>query len=90
MALGSSGPVETKVYSSAAGAALSTLLIWVLNNYLLPEVMPPTIEAAVTVLVVSATTFFSGFLTAHTWRSDADAFTSPPGRHATPDEVPPG
>jgi hypothetical protein len=84
MALGSTGPVEAKVSAATAGAALSAIVCWALDTYVLPTAMPPVIGGAVTVLVVGGTTFASGFMAKHTARTDVDTGAER-GRHERPD-----
>jgi hypothetical protein len=84
MALGSSGPVETKVSAATVAAVVSAFVVWVLRTYVFKGDVPPEVEAFATIAVVGATTFAAGWLSPHTPRSDGDADMS--GRHARPDQ----
>jgi uncharacterized membrane protein YfcA len=84
MALGSSGPVETKVSAATVAAIVSAFVVWVLRTYVFKGDVPPEVEAFATIAVVGATTFAAGWLSPHTPRSDGDADMS--GRHARPDQ----
>ena len=76
MALGSSGPVETKVSAAAAGAALATVIVWVLQTYA-GVTLPPLVELAIHTLVIAVVTFIAGWVAPHTPRTDPAAM----GRH---------
>jgi hypothetical protein len=84
MALGSTGPVETKVSAATVAAVVSAFVVWVLRTYVFKGDVPPEVEAFATIAVVGATTFAAGWLSPHTPRSDGDADMS--GRHARPDQ----
>jgi hypothetical protein len=84
MALGSSGPVETKVSAATVAAVVSAFVVWVLRTYVFKGDVPPEVEAFATIAVVGATTFAAGWLSPHTPRRDGDADMS--GRHARPDQ----
>jgi hypothetical protein len=84
MALGSTGPVETKVSAATVAAVVSAFVVWVLRTYVFKGDVPPEVEALVGVAVVGATTFAAGWLSPHTPRSDGDTDMS--GRHARPDQ----
>lgn len=88
MALGSTGPVETKVKVAAVASAAATLVVWAINHYLVT--MPAEVELSVQIIVVGIVTFGAGFLVNHTPRDDVDA-VGPPGKRALdgdPDERP--
>jgi hypothetical protein len=84
MALGSTGPVETKVSAATVAAVVSAFVVWVLRAFVFKGDVPPEVEAFATIAVVGATTFAAGWLSPHTPRSDGDADMS--GRHARPDQ----
>jgi uncharacterized membrane-anchored protein len=84
MALGSSGPVETKVSAATVAAVVSAFVLWVLRTFVFKGDVPPEVEALVTVAVVGACTFAAGWFARHTPRTDLDADMS--GRHARPDQ----
>jgi len=82
MALGSSGPIETKVSAATVAAVVSAFIAWVLRTYVFHGDVPPEVEALVTVVIVALSTFAAGWLSPHTPRGDRDAIEA--GRHERP------
>lgn len=80
MALGSTGPVETKVSAATIAAAASAFVVWLLRTYVFHGVVPPEVEAFASVAVIGVCTFAAGWFARHTPRADLDAV----GRHARP------
>jgi hypothetical protein len=48
MALGSTGPVETKVSAATVAAVVSAFVVWVLRTYVFKGDVPPEVEAFAT------------------------------------------
>ena len=82
MALGSTGPVETKVSAATAAAALSSLAVWALQSYVFAGEVPAPVAAAIQILIPAALTFAAGWCVRHTPRPDLD---DTPGRHTRRD-----
>jgi len=82
MPVGSTGPVEAKVSAAAVAAAISSLLVWVLQSYVFAGEVPFPVAAAVQVAVPALVTLAAAWLAPHTHRSDLDAGG---GRHALRD-----
>lgn len=79
MALGSSGPIEAKVSAATIAAALSSLIVWVLQAYVFRGEVPLPVSATVQVVVPAVSAFAAGFIARHTPRTDVDAAAT--GRH---------
>lgn len=90
MALGFSGPVETKVSASTAAAAAAGVLVWALQRYVFAGDVPAEVSAAVQVLVPAAFAFVAGLLARHTPRPDLQADTGAAGAHALDGDPRPG
>lgn len=81
-----SGPIEGKVTASVAGSAVSTIVCWILTNYLIGVPLPSDVELAITMVIVALVTFLSGYMAKHTVRADPDA-VGPVGKHSRQDET---
>ena len=86
------GPIEIKVPVSAVAAAISGVIIWLMQTYWFRGDVPPAVDMAVQTLVPALIAFVAGYLAPHTPRPDleitqadvADAHVQDddPGRHA--------
>ena len=84
MALGSTGPVETKVTAATIAAAASAFGAWVLRAYVFHGDLPPEVEVFADITIAGVVTFTAGWFARHTPRADPDADPDP-GRHARRD-----
>ena len=80
--IGSTGPVESKVSAATVAAAVSSLVVWILQSYVFRGEVPFPVAAAVQVGVPALATLAASWLAPHTHRSDLDAGT---GRHSLRD-----
>lgn len=71
--LGSTGPVEVKVSAATVAAAVSSLIVWALQQYAFRGEVPLPVSAAVQVVVPAVCAFAAGFAARHTPRTDVDA-----------------
>lgn len=62
--------VETKVQAATAAAVLSSLVLWVLGEYVFGDVVPAPLEAAVVLVVTGVATWVAGYVARHTPRPD--------------------
>ena len=63
------GPVSPKVATSSAGAAVAVIVLYVLSRIPAVGELPAEVQAAATVLVVTAVTFLAGYV-----KRDPDRF----------------
>lgn len=82
MALGITGPVETKVTAAGTAAALSGLAVWALQRFVFHGDVPAEVSDAVQILVPALCAFLGGFLARHTPRSDVEPPVDERGAHA--------
>ena len=86
MVLNPRGPVEAKVSAATVAAAVSGLIVWVLQNYVFRGEVPFPVSSAVQVIVPALFAFVAGWCARHTPRPDlaggepaAGAVGDPPG-----------
>ncbi len=60
--MSSSKPAQ-KVVAATLGAAVATIVIWILNSYVLKSPLPEAVAGAVTVIVTTLVTFLAGYFT---------------------------
>ena len=70
-------PVEAKVQTSTAVAAVSGLALWALGHYVFKTGVPDVVASWIYVLVPGLLTFAAGYLARHTPRPDIPAGNMP-------------
>lgn len=73
----STGPVEAKVKNATGWAAVTGFIIWVLETYAFPGLVPVPVQGFVDVLIPAVGAFVGGYLASHTPRDDPDARRKP-------------
>jgi hypothetical protein len=97
MALGFTGPVESKVKVAAVASAVASVAVWALQRYVFKGDVPVEVSTAVQLVVPALFAFIGGLLARHTprpdlrpaepsdeeWQAAADALADDePGAHA--------